>query len=111
VPRIDAQTGKRPAFHTDGSPEHKFIEPLARRHPVTGTGASHFCEECEHVLDRHEGPQTTRRQVFTIREAAHALVEVAQGTSMRKASWAARESAHRFVTNQWGQHRGSAAGA
>ncbi len=107
VPRIDPQTGKRPAFHADGSPEHKFIEPLARRHPVTGTGASHFCEECEHVLDRHEGPLTSRRQVFTIREAAHALVEVAQGTSMRKASWGARESAHRVVTNRWGQQEPS----
>jgi hypothetical protein len=107
VPRVDPRTGKRPAFHADGSTEHKFIEPLARRHPVSGTGASHFCEECEHVLDRHEGPQTTRRQVFTIREAAHALVEVAQGTSMRKASWGARDSAHRFTTNRWGRQEPS----
>jgi hypothetical protein len=107
VPRIDPSTGKRPALHADGTREHKFIEPLARRHPVAGVGASHFCEECEHVLDRHEGPQTTRRQVFSIREAAHALVEVAQGISMRKASWAARESAHRFTTNRWGQQEPS----
>lgn len=107
VPRIDPHTGKRPPLHADGTHEHKFIEPLARRHPVGHAGASHFCEECEHVLDRHEGPQTTRDQVFSIREAAHALVEVAQGRSMREASWTARESAHRFTTNRWGQQEPS----
>ncbi len=107
VPRIDPSTGKRLPFHSDGLPEHKFIESLARRHPVSAQPGSHFCEECEHVLDRHEGPQTTRRQIFTIREAARALIKVAQGTSMRKASWAARDSAHRYVVNHWGQQSAS----
>ena len=107
VPRIAPHTGERPPFHPDGSPEHKFIEPLARRHPALAQPGSHFCEECEHVLDRHEGPQTTRRQIFTIRESARALIEVAQGTSMRKASWAARDAAHRYVINRWGQQLAS----
>jgi hypothetical protein len=56
-----------------------------------------------HVLDRHEGPQTTRRHVFSVREAAHALVLVAGGTSMRRASEAAREAAHRYTVDRWGR--------
>jgi hypothetical protein len=106
VPRIDPRTGKRPAFHANGDKPHPFIEPLARRHRTSGT-APHFCEECEHTLDRHEGPQTTRGQLFTIREAAQALTQVAKGTSMRRASRDARESADRLATTLWGMLRPS----
>ena len=106
VPRIDPHTGKRPPLHADGAKQHTFIEPLSRRHPTSG-GGPHFCEECEHTLDRHEGPQTTRGQVFTIREAAHALVQVAQGISMRRASRDARDAADRLTTTAWGMLRAS----
>lgn len=99
---------KRPPLHPDGSKPHKFIEPLARRHPnAAHPHGGRSCEECEHVLDRHEGPQTTRRQVFTIREAARALVAVGEGRSMRQASEAARNSAKRLVTDRWGQRKAS----
>lgn len=106
VPRIDPHTGRRPPLHVDGSRQHTFIEPLSRRHPTSG-GGPHFCEECEHTLDRHEGPQTTRGQVFTIREAAHALVQVAQGMSMRRASRDARDAADRLTATAWGMLRPS----
>lgn len=106
VPRIDQHTGKRPSLHADGSRQHTFIEPLSRRHPTAG-GGPHFCEECEHTLGRHEGPQTTRGQVFTIREAGHALVQLAQGISMRRASRDARDAADRLTTTAWGMLRAS----
>jgi hypothetical protein len=109
VPRVDPGTGKRPPLHVDGTKPHPFIEPLARRHPTSGA-AAHFCEECEHLLDRHEGPQTTRGQAFTIREAVGALVQVAQGTSMRRASRDAREAADRLTTSLWGMLRPSGHG-
>ncbi len=107
VPRIDPRTGKRPPLHANGEKPHPFIERLARRHRTSGAGTPHFCEECEHTLDRHEGPQTTRRQSFTVREAAHAVVQVAQGISMRRASRDARESADRLTPTSWGMLRAS----
>ena len=108
VPRLDPHTRKRSSFHPDGSTAHKFIEPLPRRHPnANHPHGGRACVECEHLLDRHEGPQTTRRQVFTIREAARALVAVGEGRSMRQASEAARDTAQRFVTDRWGQRKPS----
>jgi hypothetical protein len=107
VPRIDPHAGKRRALHADSTEQHTFIEPLARCHRTSSSGVPHFCEECEHVLDRHEGPQTSRGQAFTLREAAHALVEVAQGISMRRASRDARDAAERLSTNLWGMLRAS----
>ena len=106
VPAIDPRTGKRPPFHLNGDKPHPFVEPLARRHRTSG-GAPHFCEECEHTLDRHEGPQTTRGQSFTIREAAHGIIRVAKGDSMRSASRDARESADRTSPSLWGMLRPS----
>jgi len=104
VPRLDPATRKRPTLHADGSKPHKFIEPLPRRHPNAkhphGGGA---CEECEHVLERHEGPQTARGQQFTIREAAKTLVAVGEGRSLRVASESERTSAQRVKTNTWNQ--------
>jgi hypothetical protein len=102
VPRIDPHTGKRAIRYADGTGEHTFIEPLARRHRTSGAGAPSFCEECEHTLDRHEGPQTTKGQAFTIRESAHALVEVAQGVSMRRTSRDTRDAAEHLIVNAWG---------
>lgn len=108
VPHLDPLTGKRPPLHPDGTKAHKFIEPLPRRRPNAqhphGGGA---CEECEHVLERHEGPQTSKRQSFTIREAARALVAVGEGRSLRRSSEASRRSAQRLTTNAWGQRRAS----
>ncbi len=69
-----------------------------------------MCEECEHVLERHEGPQTSRRQSFTIREAARALVAVGEGRSLRRSSEASRRSAQRLVSTPWGQLRASGHG-
>jgi len=110
VPRLDPHTRKRSPFHPDGSTAHKFIEPLPRRHPnANHPHGGRACVECEHLLDRHEGPQTTRRQVFTIREAARALVAVGEGRSMRQASEAARDTAQRFVTDRWGQAQAESA--
>lgn len=111
VPRLDPLIGKRPPLHADGSRPHNFIEPLARRHPnARHPHGGKACEECEHVLDRHEGPQTTRRQTFTIREAAKAIVAIGEGRSLRRASERARRSAQRLVTDRWGQRRASAHG-
>jgi hypothetical protein len=108
VPAPDPRTRKRPPFHADGSKPHKFIEPLPRRHPNAGhPHGPRSCAECEHVLDRHEGPQTSRRQLFSIREVAQALVAVGEGRSLRKASQASRRSAQRLVTDRWGQRRES----
>jgi hypothetical protein len=108
LPRLDAATRKRPPFHPDGSRSHKFVEPLPRRHPTaTHPLGGATCVECERVLDRHEGPQTVRRQIFSIREIASALVEVSHGRSLRKASAAARDSAQRLITDPWGQLRPS----
>ncbi len=91
-----------PHFTPTAEKPHVFTEPLPRRHakPAAGSGPSQ-CVECEHVLDRHEGPQTTRRQSFTIREAADELVLVSHGVSMRKASLLARDAADRLVTDAW----------
>jgi hypothetical protein len=54
------------------------------------------CETCEHVLDRHEGPQTARGHVFSIHEAARLLVEVGKGTSYRWSSRTTRRDANRL---------------
>lgn len=106
VPRLDPVTRKRPPFHADGSRSHKFVEPLPRRHPnARHPHGSRACLECEHILDRHEGPQTPRRQQFSVREVADALVAIGQGRSLRRASQAARGSAQRLVIDQWGQER------
>jgi hypothetical protein len=111
VPRLDPETGKRPPLHPDGTAPHKFIEPLARRHPnARHPHGGGMCEECEHVLERHEGPQTSRRQSFTIREAARALVAVGDGRSLRRSSEASRRSAQRLVSTPWGQLRASGHG-
>lgn len=82
MPRLDPASGKRPGLHSDGSKPHKFAEPLPRRHAKSAGGGSQ-CVECEHVLDRHEGPQTTRRQLLTIREAADALTLVGHALDER----------------------------
>lgn len=108
VPRRDPQTGARSPFHADGSKPHKFIEPLPRRHPNSSHPlGGRACEECEHILDRHEGPQTSRQQFFTIREAARALVAIGEGRSLRASSYSTRTGAQRLVTNAWGQRRAS----
>jgi len=106
VPRLDPVTRKRPPLHVDGSRAHKYIEPLPRRHQnAKHPHGSRACLECEHVLDRHEGPQTPRRQQFSVREVADALVAIGHGRSLRRASQAARDSAQRLVIDQWGHER------
>lgn len=108
LPRLDPATRKRPPLHRDGSRAHKFVEPLPRRHPTANHPlGGHTCAECERVLDRHEGPQTARRQIFSMREVANALVEVSHGRSLRKASAGTRDSAQRLITDAWGQRRPS----
>jgi len=111
MPSLDLRLGSRPPFHADGSPPHKFIEPLARRHPtVKHPHGGRACVECEHILERHEGPQTTRRQVFSTREVARALVAVGQGRSLRLSSEAERSEAQRLVVDKWGENHPSAHG-
>ncbi len=104
-PKRDPLTGHRPALHPDGRKPHKFIEPLARRHPtVTNPRAGgRRCESCEHVLDRHEGPQTPRGYVFSVHEAARLLVEVGRGTSLRWSSRTTRRDANRLSRTRFGR--------
>lgn len=99
VPRIDPKTRKRPALHANGDARHKFVEPLARRHE---RGTHPACRNCEHVLDRHEGPQTARGHVFSIHEAARDLVAVGTGTSLRGSSRRTRREAGRTTVSAWG---------
>ncbi len=98
LPKRDPRTGQRTPFHPDGRRPHKFIEPLARRHPTPHNprAGGRRCESCEHVLDRHEGPQTARDHVFTIHEAARTLMAVGRGTSLRWASRTTRREANRM---------------
>lgn len=49
--------------------------------------ASAECDQCESHLQPFQGPPTPPRFDFTVREAATALVEVAQGTSYSTASY------------------------
>ena len=104
-PKKDPATGIRPPLHPDGRKPHKFIEPLARRHPTATNPRSggRRCESCEHVLDRHEGPQTPRGHVFSIHEAARLLVEVGKGTSYRWSSRTTRRDANRLSRTMFGR--------
>jgi hypothetical protein len=104
-PRRDPATGQRPTLHPDGRKPHKFIEPLARRHPTAANprAGGRRCETCERTLDRHEGPQTPRGHVFSIHEAARLLVEVGKGTSFRGSSRTTRRDANRLSRTLFGR--------
>ena len=94
-----------PDLHPDGRKPHKFIEPLPRRHPTDTNprAGGRRCESCEHILDRHEGPQTARGHVFSIHEAARLLVEVGKGTSYRWSSRTTRRDANRLSQTLFGK--------
>ncbi len=73
-----------------GAP-HSFSGALARR--MLEHGAE--CDACESHLEPHQGPPTPRRFDFTVREAAEALVSVANGVSYTLAAEAAWASSGR----------------
>ena len=54
------------------------------------------CEHCERHLERREGPKAPRHYQFVARGVAEALHAVGSGSSYRRASWVARDRAHRF---------------
>ncbi len=54
------------------------------------------CEQCERHLERREGPKAPRHYQFVARGVAEALHAVGSGSSYRRASWVARDRAHRF---------------
>ena len=71
---------------------HTFAGALARK--MLEHGAE--CDTCETHLETHQGPPTPARFVFTVREAASALAEVARGGSYSGAALNARMSAQQF---------------
>ncbi len=74
----------------NGDKPHQFSETLPRQATHDG-----FCDECERIYRRNEGPQGARYYLYSIREAARALIEVGKGSSYRDAAYAVRQHAKR----------------
>jgi hypothetical protein len=70
---------------------HVFTELLPREEAWHET-----CEHCERHVERREGPKAPRHYQFVARGIAEALHAVGAGSSYRRASWVARDRAHRF---------------
>jgi hypothetical protein len=70
---------------------HVFTELLPREESWRDS-----CEHCERHLERREGPKAPRHYQFVARGVAEALHAVGSGSSYRRASWVARDRAHRF---------------
>ncbi|HXH33034.1 MAG TPA: hypothetical protein VNJ54_01325 [Plantibacter sp.] len=66
--------------------QHRFAELLPRQR----TPSSAHCLECATQLEEWEGQAGPRTYLFTAREIAHALREVARGLSYRRAAEEAR---------------------
>jgi hypothetical protein len=74
-----------------GGESHVFTELLPREESWRDA-----CEHCERYLERREGPKAPRHYQFVARGVAEALHAVGSGSSYRRASWVARDRAHRF---------------
>jgi hypothetical protein len=74
-----------------GGKSHVFTELLPREESWHDS-----CEHCERHLERREGPKAPRHYQFVARGVAEALHAVASGSSYQRASWVARDRAHRF---------------
>lgn len=74
-----------------GGQSHVFTELLPREESWHES-----CERCERHLERREGPKAPRHYQFVARGVAEALHAVGSGSSYRRASWVARDRAHRF---------------
>lgn len=70
---------------------HVFTELLPREESWHDA-----CEHCERRVERREGPKAPRHYQFVARGIAEALHAVGAGASYRRASWVARDRAHRF---------------
>jgi transposase-like protein len=74
----------------NGDKPHQFSETLPRQ--VTHDG---FCDECERIYRRNEGPQGARYYLYSVREIAKALIDVGKGSSYRGAAFGVRRHAGR----------------
>jgi hypothetical protein len=54
------------------------------------------CEHCERRVERREGPKAPRHYQFVARGIAEAVHAVGAAATYRRASWVARDRAHRF---------------
>jgi hypothetical protein len=73
--------------------KHVFTEPLPRQRTP-----HRDCAECERALEKHEGPQALRKQRYTVREVAMALMRVGEGWTYRGAGRMLRTDAGRLNT-------------
>jgi hypothetical protein len=71
----------------NGAPAHRFVPALPRQ----PAAASH-CSDCSAQLDPWEGQAGARTYVYDARTIAHALVQVAEGASYKRASVTARRA-------------------
>jgi len=104
------QTGhyRRPRYKcypSAGGKPHPFQLPLGRRQPTPDHPHGPSCQDCGHLVARHEGAETARRYFYSTRDIADMLVELGRGTSLRKASAAARRSTARLTRDQYGNRR------
>jgi hypothetical protein len=54
-----------------------------------------FCDECERIYRRNEGPQGARYYLYSVREIAKALIDVGKGSSYRGTAFGVRSHARR----------------
>lgn len=92
--------------------KHPFYVPLPHREPRASLALlDRACDDCEHVLTRSEGPVTPHRFIYSAREAATILREVAFGGTYREISQAVRQHARRETTDADGRRATSAHGS
>jgi hypothetical protein len=89
-------------YPSNGTKGHPFSLPLGRRQPTASHPHGPECQNCGHHLARHEGAETPRNFFYSAREIAELLVDLGQGTSLRKASAKLRREAARSGTDQFG---------
>jgi hypothetical protein len=80
---------------------------LARRAPTATHPDGRLCANCEHEPVRGEGPSIAPAFAFAVAEAAHELVLVGEGTSIRESSQKVRFSAGKFSTGRRGRRDAS----
>jgi len=76
---------------SNGDPSHRFT-PVLPRLCVRG---GERCLDCEHVIDRDEGPQVPRTYWYSSRDIAEALRAVGTGMNYIEAADSARKQARR----------------
>ncbi len=86
----------------NGERRHQFSEPLPRLNTTGG-----LCLECERHYMPHEGPQSARDYLFSIRDIASTLVRVGKGDCYSEAAAFARGRAHRWPHDSEGVERRS----